>query len=343
MILLYVMTIGMIAPLAPGITEVSPERAKTGKTIALSVKGYNSNFTQVKEPIRAWLKIDTAHAICGNAIKVLDDQRLEIAFTIPNYLPGSDRIQPATLILNNDADGSSIFPNAVFIEQDSLRHEEVTADWETCTINAANLFSVDRYDYPFRNILTETIRNLYFHVPMWFGMIFIFIGSLVYSIRYLQKKRMTDDIKAKAYASTGILFGILGIMTGGIWAQYTWGAFWSFDIKQNMSAIALLIYLAYFVLRGSFDDYEKRARIGAVYNIFAFATLIPLLFVIPRLYASLHPGNGGNPGFGGEDLDNTMRTVFYPAVIGWTLLGFWLGELLYRLERVKYKMMGEEL
>ncbi|MGB0864128.1 MAG: cytochrome c assembly protein, partial [Saprospiraceae bacterium] len=106
-------------------------------------------------------------------------------------------------------------------------------------------------------------------------------------------------------------------------------------------AIALLIYMAYFVLRGSFEDYDKRARIGAVYNIFAFAALIPLLFVIPRMTSSLHPGNGGNPGFGGEDLDNTMRTVFYPAVIAWTLLGFWISQLLYRFEKLKWKVLED--
>ena len=131
------------------------------------------------------------------------------------------------------------------------------------------------------------------------------------------------------------MFGFLGIITGGIWAQYTWGAFWSFDIKQNMSAIALLMYMAYFVLRSSFDDEQQKARLSAIYNIFAFACLIPLLFVIPRLYDSLHPGNGGNPGFGGEDLDNTMRMVFYPAVIGWTLLGVWFATIITRVQKVR--------
>jgi len=182
----------------------------------------------------------------------------------------------------------------------------------------------------------ETIRNLYFHVPFWFGMIILFTVSMVYSIRYLlnpMEKRF--DISAVAFIEVGLLFGLLGIVTGGIWAQYTWGKFWSFDIKQNMSAIALMIYMAYFVLRASFDDEQQKARLAAIYNIFAFACLIPLLFVIPRLYDSLHPGNGGNPGFGGEDLDNTMRMVFYPAIIGWTLLGVWIANLITRLQKVR--------
>src|SRR5690606_31379887 len=102
---------------------------------------------------------------------------------------------------------------------------------------------------------------------------------------------------------------------------------------------AILIYLAYFVLRSSFDDFDKRARIAAVYNIFAFAALIPLLFVIPRMTDSLHPGSGGNPAMGGEDLDNTMRMIFYPAIIGWTLMGVWISQILFRILRLRYKLM----
>ena len=104
----------------------------------------------------------------------------------------------------------------------------------------------------------------------------------------------------------------------------------------------MLIYLAYFILRGSFDEEERRGRIAAIYNIFAFAALIPLLFVIPRMTDSLHPGNGGNPGFGGEDLDNTMRMVFYPSIIGWTLLGVWLASLAYRYMKLREEWLDRD-
>ena len=104
----------------------------------------------------------------------------------------------------------------------------------------------------------------------------------------------------------------------------------------------MLIYLAYFILRGSFQDETKSAKLGAVYNIFAFAALIPLLFVIPRLTDSLHPGNGGNPALGGEDLDNTMRMIFYPSIIGWTLIGLWLATLLYRVDILRHRLLDLE-
>jgi heme exporter protein C len=85
-------------------------------------------------------------------------------------------------------------------------------------------------------------------------------------------------------------------------------------------------------------DVHQRARIGAVYNIFAFAAFIPLIFVLPRLTDSLHPGNGGNPGFNAYDLDSKLRMVFYPAIIAWTLMGTWISSVRVRLRRAERKI-----
>ena len=101
--------------------------------------------------------------------------------------------------------------------------------------------------------------------------------------------------------------------------------------------MSMLIYFAYSILRSGLKDEEKKAKIGAVYNVFAFAMMIPLIFVIPRMVDSLHPGNGGNPAFKQYDLDKYMRFVFYPAVIGWAMFGIWIATLKVRLELVRYR------
>lgn len=193
-------------------------------------------------------------------------------------------------------------------------------------------------EVPRLNILNETIRALYFHVPMWFGMVLLFLLSVYYAIRYLRNPSVENDRKSLQYANVGLLFGILGMITGMLWANYTWGSPWHGDPKQTGAAIAILVYLAYFVLRGSVENREQKARLSAVYNIFAFAAMIPLIFIIPRLQDSLHPGSGGNPGFNVYDLDNRMRIIFYPAVIGWFLVGVWIASL-----RIKYKNLEEKL
>ncbi len=187
-------------------------------------------------------------------------------------------------------------------------------------------------------ILNETIRALHFHVPMWFGMILLFLGSVIHAIKHLRTGEIKHDIYSFQLANMGIAFGVLGILTGMIWANFTWGEPWSNDPKQNASAISLLIYLAYFVLRGSIQDEQQRNRISAVFNIFAFFLMIPLLFILPRMSDSLHPGNGGNPGFNAYDLDSNLRKVFYLAVAGWTLLGYWLTTIAIRLSLTKQKL-----
>jgi heme exporter protein C len=192
---------------------------------------------------------------------------------------------------------------------------------------------------PARPIVNESIRNLYYHVPMWFGMIIIMTVGAVNAVKYLRTTNLVYDINAARYGATGMLLGVLGIITGAIWANYTWGAPWSNDIKQILAAIALLIYMAYFVLRGSIEDIDKRARVSAVYNIFAYTMLFPTLFILPRLYDSLHPGGEGNPALSQQDIDPVMRLVFWPAVLGWTLLGVWITTLFIRLEKIKDKVI----
>ena len=187
-------------------------------------------------------------------------------------------------------------------------------------------------------ILHETIRNLYFHVTMWFSMMLILTVSVVYSVKYLAGFSTKNDIIASESATVGVFLGILGVITGSVWANYTWGAPWANDTKLNGAAITLLFYFAYFVLRSSVDDEQKKARLSAVYNIFAYVMLIVFLMVLPRMTDSLHPGNGGNPGFGGYDLDNQMRKVFYPAVFGWCLIGVWIMSMRVRLKNIELKL-----
>lgn len=337
-ILIYVFVSGLLVPLKPGITGVSPGSAKTGDVLSVTVEGYNSFFLKGAATQKAWLKLNNEYLLEAQELEVLDDRHLNAVFTIPAFLPVSGKVQDVALILDNAIDGPSVLPSAVFITQDSIQPERGQREWPVVT--PPDLHVIRSFAFPFRNILAESIRNTYFHVPLWFAMIFLFLASIVHSIKYLRSGDPRADHRASAFTSGGIFYGLLGVVTGAIWAKNTWGAYWSWDVKQNMTAIALLIYFAYFILRGLFEDPEQRARISAVYNIFAFSLLIPLIYIIPRLTDSLHPGAGGNPALGGEDLDNTMRMVFYPAIIGWTLLGFWMVNLLYRIKDLDFKYLN---
>ena len=182
-------------------------------------------------------------------------------------------------------------------------------------------------EIPNLQILEQTARNLYFHVPMWFTMMAAVFVSAYHSLRYLGSGAPIRDVRAVEAARVGVLFGVMGLITGIVWARFTWyvgtDIWWNFDPKQSMAAVQLLIYGGYFVLRSSIDEPRKRARIGAVYNLFAATTTPFLLYVLPRQMASLHPGAEGNPAFSETDLAPVMRVVFYPAVLGFIGL-FWV-------------------
>jgi heme exporter protein C len=172
---------------------------------------------------------------------------------------------------------------------------------------------------------------------MWMGMLTVFVVSVYFSIRYLRYGKEEDDLASVECVNTGLLFYSLGLLTGMLWAKYAWGEFWSGDPKQNSAAIAFLLYCAYLVLRNSIDEEQKRAKISAIYNIFAFPVMIVLIFVLPRLTDSLHPGSGGNPAFGKYDLDNGMKVAFYPAMLGWSFIALWIATIRYRIRLIENK------
>ena len=353
-IALYISLIaGLMIPLKPGISNLDSDAKKAGGTVSINIEGYNTRFLSAPEKIRAWLTLDSPAAgnllkdttLRGNTYKpvlaagkitVADNRHITATFDLPPFLPGKTKRQVARLITDDPANGLIIALKPVFLVQDSIDQAGAVTFWSKDKISATHHF--DSLSFPYLKMVFESIRNMFYHVPMWFAMLLLMLLSTIYAILYLNKQEKRFDHWSDAFARAGTLLGFLGLITGAVWARYTWGQFWSFDDKQITAAIALFIYLAYFVLRMSMDDPEKEAKLAAVYNIFAFATLIPLLFIIPRLSASSnHPGSQGNPAFGQGDMDVNMKWIFWLAVLGWLLMGIWISELVYRFNRVKDK------
>jgi heme exporter protein C len=191
---------------------------------------------------------------------------------------------------------------------------------------------------PAMPIINESIRNLYFHVTMWMGMLVLMLVNAIYSIKYLGSPKTYFDIVAEESARMAMVFATAGLITGMVWANYTWGAPWVNDPQLNGTAATMLIYAAYFILRNAIPDETKRAKLGSIYSIFAFVMMFVFIMVIPKMNDSLHPGKGGNPGFNKYDLDSNMRMVFYPAVIGWTLLGTWIMSIRVRTKLIENKI-----
>lgn len=331
-LLIYVSIGGLTIPLGAGITEVSPLTFSTNQTTHFTIKGYHTHFDQ--KDLQVWLK-NGANYYCADTFYLQPDHSIIAQFGFSASEPLDKR--SFDVVINNAADGTVALRDAVTLlsTTDTSTIGAVTNS-KRCTPEVA-VNKAAGFSFPYREILYESIRNTFFHVPMWFVMTMLAFTSLIASILYLAKGDIKWDIISHQSILVALVFGICGLLTGMLWANYTWGQPWVNDPKLNGAAVGVMIYFAYLVLRGSISDEIKRARIAAVYNVFGLVIFMLFIYIIPRLTDSLHPGNGGNPAFSKYDLDSSLRLFFYPASIGWILLGFWIMSLLVRIQFVRQK------
>ena len=141
---------------------------------------------------------------------------------------------------------------------------------------------------PLEIVMGYVQKVFYFHVASaWVGML-SFIVAAVAGIIYLKKRSGIWDIVSYAAVEIGILFALITIITGSIWARPIWNTWWTWDPRLTTTTIMALVYVAYLMLRQGIDDPEKRARFGAVYVIIG-ALSVPLTFLSIRIFRTIHP------------------------------------------------------
>jgi heme exporter protein C len=188
---------------------------------------------------------------------------------------------------------------------------------------------------PLAQGLGEYTRILYFHVPVAWVTVLAFLIGAVYSIIYLRKRQIIYDQIAEAASHIGLIFCILATVTGSLWAKVSWGSFWNWDPRETSIFILLLIYAAYFALRSAIEQEERKAALGAVYSVLAFITVPFFVFIVPRVYATLHP----DPLINAQakiNMDGKMLTTFLSALFGFTVLFFWL--FMRKIDLIKIKL-----
>jgi len=144
---------------------------------------------------------------------------------------------------------------------------------------------------PPAEFLGEASRILYFHVPVaWLSVIsFIIAGYQSVMILVSENKIVQREYKSYNAAYSGIFFTILTVITGSIWAKISWGSYWNWDPRETSIVILMLIYISYFSLYSALNENPNRTRISSVYLILAMITMPFFVFIIPRVYPSLHP------------------------------------------------------
>ena len=202
--------------------------------------------------------------------------------------------------------------------------------WVAATMVAAFVWA------PEVPVLGPTTRVLYFHIPSAWITVLALGWSMVHSALYLRTRDLAHDDHAAASAELGLLFCIAATITGSLWAHAMWGSYWNWDPRETSIFFLMLIYGAYLALRGSLDDPVRRARLAAIYSCVAFVAVPFLMFVVPRIYFSLHPDPIINAR-GKVDMDPRIRWMFLSMLLAFTALFFWMLSLRVRLGRFERK------
>ena len=126
---------------------------------------------------------------------------------------------------------------------------------------------------------------------------------------------------------------MIATVSGSLWAKAAWHSYWNWDPRETSIFFLLLIYAAYLALRGAIEGEERRARLSAIYSAIAFVSVPFLMFVVPRIYFSLHPDPIINTS-GKIEMDPRIRYAFFAMLVGFTGLFAWMLSIRVRLARL---------
>jgi len=340
-LVLYSLIGGLYIQLKPGISSVNKTLINSNTNDVISIDLYNCP-ENLKINRLVCVKKDMLWEVAGNKLS-----RKHNSLIAPiNITMGEASSGLCDILLEVETQPNNpswmYFPQAFWIEKstsdsNSIGNGKKASLKEISQSGELKLIDEVEFGFPNRTILNESIRNLLYHVPMWFSMIFLLGVSAIASILYLRKGDMHYDLLSDSFIKVGILNGILGCLTGAAWARVTWQSWWpSDDPKLNGVAIGMTMYLAYLILRSSIQDPYQKARISSVYSVLIFPIFLALIAIMPKLTdGSLHPGSGGSVGFNQYDLDNTLRIFFYPAILGWIGVFSWIAILKLRIQRLE--------
>lgn len=171
--------------------------------------------------------------------------------------------------------------------------------------------------------LGNYVRIAFFHIPTAWVAVVAFFGAAYWGARYLKTRELHYDAKSARSAILGLIFTLMATVSGAVFSKLTWGAYWNWDPRQTTIFVLLLIYAAYVTLRMTMRDERARASSSAVYALFSFIAVPFLVFILPRMFFSLHPSPVLNE-TGRINMDAVMLGTLVLSLIDMTLIYIWL-------------------
>lgn len=195
------------------------------------------------------------------------------------------------------------------------------------------------YSPPAAGFIGESSRIVFFHVPVAWITVLSFLIAMIQGIRFLKTRNPIYDLRSAVACRQGFLFSILATVTGSVFARVMWQSFWNWDPRETSITVLLFIYGAYLLMRSSIDDPQRRAVLSSVYAAFSFIPALFLIFIVPRVYLSLHPDTFINAQ-GKIQMQGKILFTFLFSLGGFTALYLWMYNLESRIEEMIYKKEG---
>ncbi|MDO8211533.1 cytochrome c biogenesis protein [Conexibacter sp. CPCC 206217] len=190
-------------------------------------------------------------------------------------------------------------------------------------------------------------KIFYLHVPVAIITLVAYVVAGIFAVMHLRTGDGRWDVRSYVVIHIALIFNVIGLLSGAIWAKASWGHWWVWDEPTLVSfLIVFLLYATYQPLRFSIEDPERQARYASVFAILAGA-FVPLNFMAVRMATSLvHPrtfatADGGLPG--------QMMFVFVVAIVAMGLL-FWLlvkyeitqKNVTWQLRALRRRLLGDD-
>jgi heme exporter protein C len=172
---------------------------------------------------------------------------------------------------------------------------------------------------PREKTMGDLQRIFYFHVPAAIAGMTALAVNFAASVMYILRKDRRWDNLGVAAAETGILFLVMVLVTGSIWAKPAWLVWWTWSPRLTTSLILCMLYMAYMLIRKYIEDPERRGLASAVFGIVAFADT-PLVWFSIRWWRDIHP----EPMLESGGLAPAMRPAFLTCLAAFLLLMIYL-------------------
>jgi heme exporter protein C len=183
---------------------------------------------------------------------------------------------------------------------------------------------------PFESTMGLVQKIFYFHVPSWFAMFLSTFICGIASIVFLARRQRTADAIAAAAAELVVIFGMIGLITGPLWARRAWGVWWQWDAKLTTALVLWLIFVAYLLLRRYGGPGSERLAAGLA--LFGMAN-VPFVYWSVHIWRTVHPLTTVVP-----TLPRPMAGPLWLGVSAFLLLAVILLALRTRLELLRRQL-----